>query len=200
MDNKSEDIERLGKPEYKDGMLIKHGIIIFEGSIFDAEPDIFSKSFYMMQFLKVQNELEADHITVRIEDSSGGTVSSALAMYDVIREFSNHLEIPVVTIGVGGVYSAAAAILLQAGDERIAAVNSTFLLHEIRQFKFISEETKSDIEDQQVIMEMLENKLYGILSEKTGKSREEIDRLIDRRNLWLDAQGALEWGLVDRIE
>jgi ATP-dependent protease ClpP protease subunit len=90
-------------------------------------------------------------------------------------------------------------ILLQAGDHRVASKNSIFLLHEIRKFTFMREDTKSDLEDTKKHMEMITNKIYTIIATKCGKSVEEVDEVIDRKEVHMDAEEALEWGLIDEI-
>jgi ATP-dependent Clp protease protease subunit len=56
----------------------------------------------------------------------------------------------------------------------------------------------TDIEIQAKQILRLKALLTGILSKHTGKSEEEIERDSDR-DFYLDAQGAVEYGVVDQV-
>lgn len=63
-------------------------------------------------------------ITIKI-NSSGGDITQAFAIYDEIRLLSNtHVK----TIAVGECYSGA-AVILQAGDLRLATANTGIMVH-----------------------------------------------------------------------
>jgi len=129
--------------------------------------------------------------------SPGGLVLPGLALYDEIRHTrSQGIE---VVMRVSGHAASMAVIVLQAATTREAYPNSRLLIHEISQFKFFSEDKTSDLEEQVEEMKKLQAVLLGILSERSGKSREEIDKLIWKRDIWFSAEEALEFGLIDRI-
>ena len=197
MDIKS--IERLGKEDFQDGLLLKRGIIVHYGEIYSSEVPEFSKAFDTVRWLIENDEFDSENLTIRIESSPGGSAESSLAIYDGIRKFAKDSGLSITTEVYGGAYSSACMILLQAGDHRVASKNSIFLLHEIRKFTFMREDTKSDIEDTKKHMEMITNIIYSIIATKCGKSVEEVEEVIDRKEVHMDAEEALEWGLIDEI-
>lgn len=197
MDIKS--IERLGKEDFKNGLLLKRGIIVHYGEIYNTEVPEFSKAFDTIKWLIETDEFDSENLTIRIESSPGGSAEASLAIYDTIRKFADETKLHITTEVYGGAYSSACMILLQAGDHRVASKNSIFLLHEIRRFTFLREDTKSDIEDTKKHMEMITDKVYGIIATKCGKSVEEVDKVINRKEITMDAEEALEWGLIDEI-
>jgi ATP-dependent protease ClpP protease subunit len=197
MDIKS--IERIGKEDFSRGLLLKRGIIVHYGEIYNTEVPEFSKAFDVIRWLMETDEFDSENLTIRIESSPGGSAEASLAIYDSIRKFADETGLSIRTEVYGGAYSSACMILLQAGDHRIASKNSIFLLHEIRKFTFMREDTKSDIEDTKKHMEMITDKIYSIIATKCGKSVEEVDKVIDRKEVHMDAEEALEWGLIDEI-
>lgn len=60
-------------------------------------------------------------------NSQGGSVSDMFAVYDAMRACPNEI----ITIGLGEVCSAA-ALLLVAGDKRLASKNCLFMAHQTR--------------------------------------------------------------------
>jgi ATP-dependent Clp protease protease subunit len=56
--------------------------------------------------------------------------------------------------------------------------------------------TELEIEAKEILR--LRSRLYNILARHTGQSPEKIEKDCDR-NLWLEAEEAISYGLVDRI-
>ena len=133
----------------------------------------------------------AEPITVFI-NSQGGHVESGDTIHDVVR----FIRSPVRMIGTGWVASAAALIYIAAPRERrFCLPNTRFLLHQPAGGVGGS---ASDIEiEAREILKMRE-RLNRLISRETGQP---VERIQDdtRRNFWLDAEAALEYGLVGRI-
>ncbi|TES93290.1 MAG: ATP-dependent Clp protease proteolytic subunit, partial [Desulfobacteraceae bacterium] len=56
--------------------------------------------------------------------------------------------------------------------------------------------TDLDIEAKEILR--LRGRLYSILAKHTGQSPERIEKDCDR-NLWLEAEEAISYGLIDRV-
>jgi ATP-dependent Clp protease protease subunit len=92
-----------------------------------------------------------------------------------------------------------AALLLSAGkpEKRFLLPNSRVLLHQpLISGVLEGPATDIDIEAKEILR--LRARLYKILSEHTGKDINQIEKDCDR-NLWLDAEEAINYGLADRI-
>lgn len=164
--------------------------IYLGGEIYIADYEVMSRE------LKWLASLSKEPILIMVS-SPGGLVLPGLALYDEIRHTrSQGIE---VVMRVSGHAASMAVIVLQAATTREAYPSSRLLIHEISQFKFFSDDKTSDLEEQVEEMKKLQAVLLGILSERTGKPREEIDKLIWKRDIWFSAQEALEFGLIDRI-
>ena len=168
------------------------GVVTINGDIEDFE---------VQQLLQELNQIRrkvkpGGKIQINIT-SSGGDVYPALAMYDVIRSMSPAYDI--TTIAIGHACSAAAMIVLQAGDERAATPNTRFLLHEVSHWSVFSNDTTSQIEERLVEMNALTDQVMYIMEHKCHKSADEIKSAITKTELWMGADQALSWGLIDRI-
>jgi ATP-dependent Clp protease, protease subunit len=130
-------------------------------------------------------------ITIFI-NSQGGHVESGDTIHDVVR----FIKAPVRMIGTGWVASAAALIYIAVPrDRRYSLPNTRFLLHQPAGGVGGS---ASDIEiEAREILKMRE-RLNRLLARETGQT---LERIQDdtRRNFWLDAESALEYGLVGKI-
>ena len=125
-------------------------------------------------------------------NSPGGVIYAGLAIYDTMQMVSN----PISTVAVG-VTASFGTVLLTAGTKgrRYALPNATIHLH---QPLGGAQGQATDIEIQAKQILRLKSLLTGILSKHTGKTEEEIERDSDR-DFYLDAQGAVEYGVVDQV-
>lgn len=135
--------------------------------------------------------LSSDPITL-ILNSQGGHVESG----DTIHDYVRFIEPPVRMLGTGWVASAGALIYVAAPVERrFCLPNTRFLLHQpsggVR-----GQTSDIAIEAEQIIQ--MRERLNRIFARQTGQSAERIEA-DTRRNFWLSAEKAVEYGLVGRI-
>ncbi len=125
-------------------------------------------------------------------NSPGGSITAGMAIYDTM----NFIKCDVSTICIG-MAASMGAFLLAAGakGKRYALPNSEIMIH---QPLGGAQGQASDIKIQAEHILKIRKKLNQILSEKTGKSIEDIERDTDRDN-WLDAEAAKEYGLIDKV-
>ncbi|HET7542601.1 MAG TPA: ATP-dependent Clp protease proteolytic subunit [Polyangiaceae bacterium] len=134
-----------------------------------------------------------DHRPIRVlVNSPGGHVEAGDTIYDVLR----FIEPPVTILGTGWVASAGASIFCAAPRERrLSLPNTRFLLH---QPSGGAGGPASDIEIEAMQILSVRTRLNRIFAEATGHTLEKIARDTER-NHWLNAQEALNYGLVGRI-
>ena len=125
-------------------------------------------------------------------NSPGGSISAGMAIYDTM----NFIKCDVSTICIG-MAASMGAFLLAAGAEgkRFALPNSEIMIH---QPLGGAQGQASDIKIQAEHILKIRKKLNEILSQKTGKSIDVIERNTDRDN-WLTADEAKEYGLIDKV-
>lgn len=125
-------------------------------------------------------------------NSPGGQVYSGLAIYDTMQMISN----PISTVAVG-VTASFGTVLLCAGTkgQRYSLPHATIHIHQPLG-GVQGQATDIEIEAREILR--LKMRLNQILSLHTGQTIETIERDTDR-NFYMDAAGAVEYGLVDQV-
>lgn len=143
------------------------------------------------QLLYLDNAEPGKPINLYI-NSPGGSCSDGLGIVDAM----NFISSPVNTLTTA-IAASMGSIIFVSGEKRYMLPNSKLLLHEVRQTGS-GIITLSDAQDELKEMEHITNTLYNILSNRSNKSLEEI-REICKRDRWVYAPEALEWGMCDEI-
>jgi ATP-dependent Clp protease protease subunit len=161
--------------------------IVFVGTPIDDQV----ANVIVAQLLFLNHEDPEREIQMYI-NSPGGVIYAGLAIYDTMQMISN----PISTVAVG-VTASFGTVLLTAGTKgrRYALPNATIHLH---QPLGGAQGQATDIEIQAKQILRLKTLLTSILAKHTGKSEEEIERDSDR-DFYLDAQGAVDYGVVDQV-
>jgi ATP-dependent Clp protease protease subunit len=184
-------IEKSGRAERAYDIysrLLKDRIVFLGGQIDDAAANLI-----IAQMLFLSNEDAKTDIHFYI-NSPGGSITAGLAIYDTMQ----FLRCEVATYCVG-LAASMAAVLLAGGKagKRYLLNNSRVLLHQpLIAGVLTGPATDLDIEAKEILR--LRERLYKILASHTGQTAEKIERDCDR-NLWLEAQEAISYGLADRI-
>ncbi len=184
-------IEKSGRTERAYDIysrLLKDRIVFLSGALDDAAANLI-----IAQMLFLSNEDTKNDIHFYI-NSPGGAITAGLAVYDTMQ----FLRCDVATYCIGQAASMA-AVLLAGGKtgKRFLLANSRVLLHQPLIMGILQgPATDLDIEAKEILR--LRTRLYNILAQHTGQSPERIEKDCDR-NLWLDAEEAINYGLADRI-
>ena len=135
-----------------------------------------------------------DPITVFI-NSVGGSVTDALAIYDVLQNAPCQIS----TVGLGKVHSAAVTVLLAAPREnRASYANTEFMCHDI---SWKSDGPRAFLKDRVTQLERTVNQVLSIYSSDTSLSLEEAKRLFfsDQADHYFSAEEALSMGFISQI-
>jgi ATP-dependent Clp protease protease subunit len=145
------------------------------------------------QLLYLEHEDPEREIKMYIQ-SPGGEIYAGLAIYDAMRQ----IRAPISTTAIG-MTASFGTVLLAAGRRgmRYALPNATVHMHQPLSYGGGGGQA-SDIAIHAREIVRLKERLIDILVEATGQSREKIERDTDR-DLYLSADQAKEYGLVDRI-
>jgi len=184
-------IEKSGRTERAYDIysrLLKDRIVFLGSSLNDA-----ASNLIIAQMLFLSNEDNKNDIHLYI-NSPGGSITAGLAIYDTMQ----FLRCDVATYCVG-LAASMAALLLAGGktNKRFLLANSRVLLHQPL-ISGILEGTATDLDIEAREILRLRTRLYDILARHTGQSPEKVEKDCDR-NLWLEAEEAINYGLVDRI-
>jgi len=166
-------------------ILLKNRIIFISGEIDDTLSNL------VVAQLLYLDSLSHEDISLYI-NSPGGSVTSGLAIYDTM----NFIKSNVSTICYG-ICASMAALLLSSGKrgKRYILPNADVMIHQVLGR---SEGQASDIKIATDRILNLKNRLNTILSKNTNKHIKTIEKDTDRDN-YLNANEALEYGLVDKI-
>jgi len=165
--------------------LLKNRIILLTGEIDD---NVASSIVAQMLYL---DSINHDDISLYI-NSPGGSVTAGLAIYDTM----NFIKSDVSTICIG-MCASMAAFLLSSGqkNKRYILPNSEVMIHQpLGGASGQATEIKIAAEH---ILKIRDN-LNKILSKNTKQSLDKIKEDTERDN-FMDANEALEYGIVDKI-
>jgi ATP-dependent Clp protease, protease subunit len=135
-------------------------------------------------------------ITIYI-NSAGGNVTDGLAIHDSIRHVvSRGVE---VTVIVQGMAYSMGSIVLQAASEgrRLAFPHSWIMIHEPA--KWAGWQSTTAAAQHLERLKQMQDQIYKILSSRSGKPLRQIIKDTKRNDFYLDAQKALDYGLIDSI-
>lgn len=166
--------------------LLKDRIIFISGEIDDNTANL-----VVAQLLFLEAENPDKDINIYI-NSPGGSITAGMAIYDTME----YIKPDVSTICVG-MAASMGAFLLAAGakGKRFALPNAEVMIH---QPLGGAKGQASDIKIQAMRILKMREDINKILSEKTGKPYEQIEKDTDR-DFFMTAQEAVEYGLIDKV-
>lgn len=168
--------------------LLRDRIIFLGGPVVDD-----SANLIVAQLLFLANEDAKSDIHFYI-NSPGGSVTAGLGILDTM----NFIQPDVCTYIIGQAASMG-SVLASSGTKgkRFALRNSRNLMHQPL-LGGVMEGQATDLEIEAREMLRLRERLYRIYENATGQPYDRIERDCDR-NLWLDDQEMVEYGLIDKV-
>ena len=165
--------------------------LMMERIIWVAGPVDDRMSTIVQAQLMFLDSLDYNDITMHI-DSPGGSVKSGLSIVDVMDYIKSNIR----TINTG-MAASMGSVLLGAGTKgkRSSLRFSQTMLHQS------SGGAGGNIQDARITFqewEKVNNILFDLLGEYCGKPAEQVKNDASR-DLWLSAQEALEYGIIDEI-
>jgi len=165
----------------------------FDGSV--NEKNVFNALNTMNAWHRLHPESEWE-ITI---NSPGGSVIDGMHLFDQITAYSlRGGGAHKITITVRGHAASMAGILLQAADVRRIGPESYLMVHEVSSW---AQGKINEIKDEVRFLEKISDRVANLfVTRSNGKiTREEFDRLWERKDWWLDSEEALARGFVDEI-
>jgi len=135
-------------------------------------------------------------ITVYI-NSAGGNVTDGLAIHDAIRHVvSRGIEVTIIVQGMA--YSMGSIVLQSASaGRRLSFPHSWIMIHEPA--KWAGWQSTTAAAQHLERLKQMQDQIYKILSTRSGKPLRQIIKDTKRNDFYLDAQKALEYGLIDAV-
>jgi len=160
---------------------------------FDEES---SQKFREQVIQKVREAPNCSHPLIVYIDSYGGYADSLVSMIETMDEVPN----PIYTVCMGKAMSCG-AVLLSHGDQRFCGQHSRVMVHEVSSF------TCGDVHDMfndAKESQRLNKYIMGLLAKNCGikggyVALRKMIKEHEGRELWLSAQGAKKFGIIDHI-
>jgi ATP-dependent Clp protease protease subunit len=135
-------------------------------------------------------------ITIYI-NSAGGNVTDGLAIHDSIRHVvSKGIEVTIIVQGMA--YSMGSIVLQAASDgRRFSFPHSWIMIHEPA--KWAGWQSTTAAAQHLERLKQMQDQIYRILSSRSGKPLRQIIKDTKRTDFYLDAQKALDYGLIDAV-
>jgi ATP-dependent Clp protease protease subunit len=130
-------------------------------------------------------------------NSAGGNVTDGLAIHDSIRHIiSRGIEVTIVVQGMA--YSMGSVVLQAASDgRRLAFPHSWIMIHEPA--KWAGWQSTTAAAQHLERLKQMQDQIYKILSSRSGKPLRQIIKDTKRTDFYLDAQSAMDYGLIDGV-
>jgi ATP-dependent protease ClpP protease subunit len=170
---------------------LKSGIIELRHDIHDINTQSFlSKLLYLV---------ERNTPTAKILITSpGGSVYQANAMFDRLI-WAHHHGTKSIGIVEGFAASAASMIVLQGCTQRLATPTARLHMHEPSQWIVLEQLKASTLDDEVKEMQALTKNIVKVIACRAHKSETEVFEFFKRRERWMSAKEALDWGFIDGI-
>ena len=201
-----------GQAEAQEGEFIRKSMMVPNQEGHLSEMSFISKD---KAFVKIFSELSVADVTrlwndiVVLETNSnirdinlfinspGGDAFSGLALADQI-ELAQRKGFR-VTAHASGIVASAAVPIFAVCKVRLAAPGTVFMVHETGLWKWPGQETASDINSQNEMMQLLRDTYIAKLVTNSKLDKDKWEKL-ESKTTWFSAEKAHEWGLVDKIE
>ena len=152
----------------------------------------FNDGFNETDFLNELRAIPPDNALTISINSFGGSVYTALSIYSLLKNHKGQ-----ITFRIDGTAMSAATIITSVPNARVIMPRGAMMMiHKVSVGIYgNADDLKKTVED----IEKLEKNVLDIYAEKTGKSVDVIQALMDKET-YFTAEEALEFGLVDEID
>ncbi len=126
-------------------------------------------------------------------NSTGGLLQPTFALAD----FLCRLKVPVTTIGMGTVESAAALILMSGSKgKRSMMKNCSLMVHE---YSWSNSGSFTEMSSRMKEVKNTIQKQLAFMSKHSGKSVDALREIVRHEETWLTPEEAVKWGIVDKV-
>ncbi len=167
--------------------LLRDRIIFLGDQITDETANLVTAQ---LLFLEGEDPGKPIHLYI---NSPGGSVASALSMYDAMQ----YVSALVSTICLGMAASGGSLLLAGgSGGRRLALPNSLIMIHQPWASGLQGKASDLEVHAREILRQR--DLIVDIYARHSGRTREEVERDIERDN-FMTSEQALRWGLIDQI-
>ncbi len=191
--NDYKKIMRLGPGDEKRDLLERYGILFLDDEI--EEGTTYTTCLDLIYLHKIGFNRP---IWIVLK-SPGGSIHEGLAIYDCVRALTQQ-GMPVNILGMGAVASMA-AVIMQAATKRYSLPHTHFLIHQLSQ-TVVDREEVNEGEERVEENKRINSICLQLIAERVGIDIKKLRALSKKKDYWLDAAGARNFGtngLIDEI-
>lgn len=124
-------------------------------------------------------------------NSPGGDVFAASQIYTMLKEYDGK-----VTVKIDALAASAASVVAMAGDEVYMSPPAMMMIHDPSTLAWGNE---SDMKEAIKVLKEVKESIVNAYEAKTGRSREELAKLMQDEGTWMNAKKAVELGFADAV-
>ena len=124
-------------------------------------------------------------------NSPGGDVFAASQIYTMLKEYGGK-----ITVKIDALAASAASVVAMAGDETYMAPTALMMIHDPSTLAWGNE---SDMKEAIKVLKEVKESILNAYEAKTGRSRDELARLMQDEGTWMNAKKAVELGFADGV-
>ena len=125
-------------------------------------------------------------------NSPGGDVFAASQIYTMLKEYNGGK----ITVKIDALAASAASVVAMAGDETYMAPTALMMIHDPSTMAWGNE---SDMKEAIKVLKEVKESILNAYEAKTGRSRDELAKLMQDDGTWMNAKKAVELGFADGI-
>jgi ATP-dependent Clp endopeptidase proteolytic subunit ClpP len=164
--------------------------LVIDGAILDTE----AQCNTLMRWNRMEPKCD-----IRIlVNTPGGSIFDGNVLVSTIKDLQRKGHKFTIK-GAGAVFSFG-AVLLSVGDRRILDKDAVVMIHSLQAMGQGLTGSMESVADQTEMLRQVNNRLLGALAERSNLSREKLEEMTLRKDLFLSASEALKYGFCDEIE
>lgn len=124
-------------------------------------------------------------------NSPGGDVFAGSQLYAMLKEYNGK-----VTVKIDALAASAASVVAMAGDEVYMTPTALMMIHDP---STIAMGNESDMKEAIKVLKEVKESIINAYEAKTGRSRDELAKLMQDDGTWMNAKKAVELGFADGV-
>lgn len=152
----------------------------------------------IVQAINYCQRYDVKHLVIEIF-SFGGSLAEAWRAIGVMHHWESQGAI--IETRCHGIALSAGFLISASGTKgyRYVSPRAEFMWHELWTIKWISIETPSDKEDEAAVLRHWQDNVNEYLAGISNLTKEELDALIYKREMWVNGRGMVEYGFADKL-
>lgn len=152
----------------------------------------------VQEFLEYARQRGFKHVVIEVQ-SQGGSLFEGWRIHGLLEAAKK--KGMVIETRCYGMAMSAAFIIFASGSQghRIVSPEAELMWHELISFKLFAVDSPSSSMDEAIVLRHLQDTANSWLASVSHMTKDEIDRKVHKKELWLRGTEAIEAGFADRM-